>query len=449
MAPPVSGLCALPEELLLAIMDFFYDQVDTIHEDQTVLCSLCLTNRRLYGVAQPLLYRKFKAELCNNRQLLGILLKEPRIGPQIRELSFQDSKEYKSDPLTYNVRRHLCKKMEEFGITNPYHYFPILEVKKPKYILASDEVLAAMLLLTPGIQTLAIYDSKDPTPHSLAWMRMLGEVGFHRSLPLADHFQHLHSITIDMRRIPFTSIINLIGIPSIRSLRVMFATHENDVPEPFWDLGISPHSSPLKNLYLDFAPFVDSRAVAWVLHYIKALQVFRYVAENGRTTHNENLKLNYPVLIKGLLEHKDFLEECAIINRSDTRCKSSAIGSLQHFYRLHTLSIDIECFSLMGETLERACIADKLPGSLTGLQIVFGEADEFPDAGTEQIDVIDEEDWKECLEDLGEACRTRLPRLKKIVFRKYGSNCAARLRGELAELFSSNGVEVVEGSTWS
>ncbi|KAF1951167.1 hypothetical protein CC80DRAFT_211346 [Byssothecium circinans] len=456
-----SRLCALPEELLLEILDLFLDPLYD-ETDVKALYSLCLTNRQFYRLAKNYLYNVVDNRLGDGRKLLRTLIEEPHMGAKIRNLAFLDEhydalpkEENNRHMLTHIERRELCKKVQELGITNPRHYSRVFQGPQPK------DHLAALLLLTPNVQCLDICDQNmccHPRgyPVDPAWMRILAEVGFHESLPLANHFRNLHTIRISMGPIKFNSIAPVLGILSLRTLMLEDVYQGGETMQWLWELGISPRSSLLENLYLE-SSYVDSRAVAQLLHSIHSLRLFVFEFDNTvrsglyRIYENSPPKLSYPLLTAAILEQKDSLEQLSIENSADPDLEEifsveyGTLGSLHEMHKLRFLDVGLDCytstevsfndFDEAEERLQRVNLADKLPANISQLDLNIEEEE----------DDDYEEYWGDCLEDLANACETRLSALKevKVSRKRFGPICTASGIHDIKEIFRDNGVHLV------
>jgi hypothetical protein len=433
---PATGLSALPDELLVNVLNNFLGP-PSAKGDKHELLSLCLTSRQFYILAKPYLYNGIDNHLWDEGKILDTLTLNPQLASEIKHLSFHDHDLGLSQKrveklyiiISQTQRIMLCKKAEELGFVHLQTFKIALDTPNQNFHLA------ALLLLASGIQSLDIYVNyfrtydRDSDGIPLIYFRILSEACFNKSPLVAQHFQHLHTIQIKINEVHNREIGPILGIKSLRTLSLKTDLHL--YKEPIRHVDSRPRSSPLEHLSIQ-GYRCNQIAAAEIIHEIKNLRSLKL-----RSTMTEDGEGSL-TLMKAVLEHKDSLEKLSIDHYRVMRNPAyTPFPCLHDLRKTRDLAVGLDYFMKVG-TMDEDHFrwAQKLPRGLTRLLPHLGQTDKVF--------------WKLLLESLIMECKENLLDLKEFAVSGWrdGTDVLIPSVREMVESVGVKMVVVIRPRTW-
>ncbi|KAF2126806.1 hypothetical protein P153DRAFT_368853 [Dothidotthia symphoricarpi CBS 119687] len=422
-----SVLNDLPEELILEVLDqvLWWEDGDAKAHYQT-LHSLSLTNRKLYRLTKSYLYTIVDNVFVDSGKLLRSAIQEPELAKRIKCVHWLD--DHQGSPYQWNPdnkyklsqieRRELCKLVDRLGIPEIQAYRIGFKEQKMR------DNLTSLLLVAPDIESIEVADTNmccSPSGYRLRpmWLKLLCDAGMSTIPGLSTHFQHLSTIRLQMGPIKLEHIGGMLRLPSLRALMLEDIFHPGEILPWRWDAEVAPRCSNLQVLYIENS-YIDSLAVAQILHAIKALKLFCLDFDNwihsaaNRFFGERPPLMHYPTLAAALLAHKDSLEQLSLEDSSEGELRAffgdetGCLGSLRDMHKLKYVDMGLYPFrqnkTPHDDNAAPARLAENLPRNIEHMDISIEEV----------LNDAEEKRWRRDLEDLARTCKTMVPLLREI-----------------------------------
>jgi hypothetical protein len=436
--PSISFLDALPDELLLEILDRVgicihtwpyagYMVEDVIAQTVSTYYYISLTSRRLNRLVLPYLYAVIDYR-CGNANLLKLLRtvnNTPCLAEKIKTVCLYDDQSTtfvrpssERSLIPHIERRELCRKIDDF--CRPYNLHPTSVYLNPDF---PTNYVATLIAILPKISRLDIWDGNElwypsdfyPLYDTPIWLKLLcaAALGPRRGLP--PRFEQLHHVRIRMGPLPLERILPLLVLPSLRTLQLVDVIQVEDM-EPHGQQGIcGTRESPIENLEL-INSSIDSKPTATLISYIQGLRSFTLIYDISRREYFP--MLDYPTIASALHKHKHSLERISITNipgpylRRLEFFESGWYGSLRGLELVKFMKVDLSAFTSEsdGES-KRESLSKNLPPRLEKLHI------SVDDLNQKQMAVKDT--WVTDIERLAMSYRRELPELRAVRVFEY------------------------------
>ena len=256
--------------------------------------------------------------------------------------------------------------------------------------LHKNPIITLLLRLLPNVEVLR-YSSQDyPSP---LWFELLSKIAEEsRAHPgLVFPLSKLHTVEIDRAYMSSAFLISVIGLPSLRSVRILGELASRTC----WSLPISlPATVGIITLSIDGC-YSSVNFLTEVMSRIPNLQEFRY--KNAGFNPSKPYPRAPSSIVECLLQHASHsLVSLTIVGYSGTYC-SGSIGSLRGFKNLRHIQIDVP---MLVEHPRKVIVNDMMfEVASEGIDISYNDDDLCMEKAVKDIDTVSSEDERDVYSD--------------------------------------------------
>ena len=261
-------------------------------------------------------------------------------------------------------------------------------------VLAShkDPVITLLLRLLPNVEVLRYRPYTSRAPHPLCFQLLSKVAEESCAYPgLVFPLSKLHTVEIDRASNCSRFLISVIGLPSLRSVRILgelaSGTHWS-LPTPL------PATVGIITLSIDGC-YSGVNVLTTVMSRIPNLQEFRY--KNAGFNPSKPYREGPTSIVECLLQYASHsLVSLTIVGYSGTYC-SGYIGSLRGFRNLRHIQIDVP---MLVEHPRKIIVGDRVfEVTSGGIDISYNDNDWCMEKAAEDIDTVSSEDESDVYSD--------------------------------------------------
>jgi hypothetical protein len=414
---PLACLSALPDELLLQIIQHLDAQLDEweCEKRHKQARDICLISRRLNRLGNDLLYQSFitRKGFQSAGKFLRTLIANPALGPRVKEIqwTFEPSRWETDTYIPTSADRRLLRTslktldipsrsrsdwVQQYGSGLPAH------------------MLRLILLHTPNVRTLYIIDSEtkskrwEPYQKSVVELLLGGVNSNGNRIGRAPTYSYLNSLNLFIGDLTPEQIFSVFHLPSLRTLS-LFGGHSATF-QTTQSSTKNPNFVPSVTTLRVYKAHMGTDALAQLMSLCGPLEHFEFEYFYCSASHKKpQEKVSYPTITRALQRHKKTLKCITLDDVSDwddgdyLANSRGKLSSFQDFDKLESLGAPIHAFEPTDDLtvlekdddddgeedyLPHTNFSAILPKSLKELSLTIFEDEEHTDFCSESLTVL-------------------------------------------------------------
>jgi hypothetical protein len=415
---PLACLSALPDELLLQIIQHLDAQLDEwdCEERHKQARDICLISRRFNRLGNDLLYQSFRTSrgFTSAGKFLRTLIANPALGPRVKQIRWT------FEPPRWETETYIPTSADRRLLRTSLKALDIPSRNRSEWVQQYGSGLPAhmlrlILLHTPNVRALYIIDSEtkskrwEPYQKSVAELLLGGVDGNGNRIGRAPTYSYLNRLNLFMGDLTPEQIFSVFHLPSLRILSLVgghsatFQTVQSPIKK-------KSNFVPSVTTLRVYKAHMGTDALTQLISVCGPLEHFEFEYFYCSASHKKpQEKVSYPTITRALQRHKKTLKSVTLNDVSDwddgdyLANSRGKLSSFQDFDKLEALGAPIHAFEPTddltilekddedegeGEYLPHTNFAVILPKSLKELSLTIFEDEEHTDFCSESLTVL-------------------------------------------------------------